>query len=229
MKKLITALMAGAVCVVGVASAATPAAPAATGEPGIGLTLKAGSTGFGGDLTFGMTENLNIRAGFSYLTWTQRGVGGDTDQKDVTLDLLNIPVTLDWHPITGNGFRISAGVMFNNDRGELSAPAGQSVTINDHDYRVSSLSGKIDFNRFGPYIGIGYGNAADTSARWHFATELGVAYIGSPNVALEATALDPAQQGALNNDIAAQINTYEDDVKPFKFYPVLTIGVSYTF
>jgi hypothetical protein len=22
---------------------------------------------------------------------------------------------------------------------------------------------------------------------------------------------------------------YEDDVKPFKFYPVLTIGVSYTF
>lgn len=212
--------------VVTTVSGAEVAAPA---HPGIGLTLNAGSLGAGGDLTIGLTENFNLRAGVGFFSWKLTGVGGDTDKKDVKLDLLNIPVTLDWHPITGNGFRISAGVMFNNDRGEITAPAGQNVSINDHDYRVSSLSGKIDFNRFGPYLGIGYGNAADTSAHWHFATDLGVAYIGSPNVSLEATALNPAEQGALNSDVAAQITKYQDDVKPFKFYPVLTIGVSYTF
>ena len=226
MKRLMAGLMVGAVCVAGVAQAAA-VAPAA--EPGIGLTLKAGSTGVGGDLTVGLTENLNVRAGLSFFTWTQEDVGGGNDKKDLKLDLLNVPITLDWYPITGNGFRISAGVMFNNDRGEVSAKSGQNVSINDHDYLVSSLSGKIDFNRFGPYLGIGYGNAADTSAHWHFSTDLGVAYIGAPNISLEATALDPAQQGALDSDLAAQRQKYEDDAKPFKFYPVLTIGVSYTF
>jgi len=225
MNKLIAGLMVGAVCAAGVASAA----PAATAEPGLGLTLKAGTTGVGGDLTVGLTPNFNIRAGIGYFTWTQNDVGGDTDKKDVKVDLLNIPITLDWHPITGNGFRVSAGVLFDNNRGEISASSGQSVTINDHDYVVSSLNGKIDFNHVGPYIGIGYGNAADTSSHWHFSSDLGVVYLGSPNVSLEATAADPSQQGALNNDVAAQISKYQDDVKAFKFYPVLTIGVSYTF
>ena len=229
MKKLIVVGLMSVLFAAGVASAAEAAPAAATSNPGIGLTLKGGSTGFGGDLTFGLTENLNVRAGIGFFTWTQKGVGGDTDKKDVSLDLLNIPITLDWHPITGNGFRISAGVLFNNDRGEISAPSGQNVTLNDHDYLVSSLSGKVSFNRVGPYIGIGYGNAADTSSHWHFSTDLGVAYLGSPSISLDATALDPAQQGALNSDIAAQVKTYEDDAKPFQFYPILTIGVSYTF
>jgi len=226
MKKLMLGMLLTAVGAAGVASAA---APAPAPEPGIGLSLTAGSLGVGGDLTVGLTENLNIRAGLSYFTWTQEGVGGGNDKKDLKLDLLNVPITLDWHPITGNGFRISAGVMFNNDRGEVSAKNGQTVSINDVDYQVSGLSGKIDFNRFGPYLGIGYGNAADTSAHWHFSSDLGVAYIGTPNVTLDATALDPAQQAALNSDVAAQIGKYQDDVKWAKFYPVLSIGVSYTF
>ena len=221
--------MVTAICATGVVQAAEAETPAQPGT-GIGLTLKVGTTGVGGDLTWGLTENFNIRAGFGYFTLTQKNVGGDeNDQKDVKLDLLNIPITLDWYPITGNGFRISAGALFNNNRGEISAQSGQSVSINDHDYLVSSMSGKIDFNHIGPYLGIGYGNAADTSAHWHFSSDLGVAYLGSPNVTLDATALDPAQQGALNNDIAAQINKYQDDVRPFKFYPVLTLGVSYAF
>jgi hypothetical protein len=226
MKKLFAGLMVVVVCTVHITRAAEELKPS---HPGIGLSLKAGSLGVGGDLTLGLTPNLNIRAGIGYFTWTQEGVGGGNDKKDVKLDLLNVPVTLDWHPVTGNGFRISAGVMFNNDRGEISAKSGQNVSINDHDYLVSSLSGKIDFNQFGPYLGIGYGNAADTSSHWHCAIDLGVAYIGSPNVTLAATALNPAQQAALDSDVATQINKYEDDVKPFKFYPVLTIGFSYTF
>lgn len=228
MKKLMLGLMLMAVGAAGVASAAAPA-PAPEPDPGIGLSLTVGSLGVGGDVTVGLTENLNIRAGLSYFTWTQDGVGGGNDQKDLKLDLLNVPITLDWHPLTGNGFRISAGVMFNNDSGEVSAKNGQTVSINDVDYQVSALNGKIDFNHVGPYLGIGYGNAADTSAHWHFSSDLGVVYLGLPSVTLEATALDPAQQDALNSDVAAQINKYQDDAKWAKFYPVLSIGVSYTF
>lgn len=217
------------VAVIGAGNIAWTAEPAASAPPGIGLSLKVGSLGAGGDLTLGISENFNMRAGIGYFTWTHHFNDSATDQKDLKLDLLNIPITLDWHPITGNGFRISAGVMFNNDRGELSATAGQSISINDHDYIVSAFNGTVDFNRMGPYLGIGYGNAADTSAHWHCAIDLGVVYVGTPNIALSATAANPAQQAALDSDLVAQTAKYEDDAKPFKFYPVLSLGFSYTF
>ena len=223
-------LMPGwAVAVLLVAQVAQAAETATTAQSGVGLTLKVGSTGVGGDVTVGLTENLNIRAGVAYFTWTQDNVGGGTDKKDFKLDLLNVPITLDWHPITGNGFRISAGVMFNNDRGEISAKNGQTVSINDRDYVVSSFSGKVDFNKVGPYLGIGYGNAADTSAHWHFSSDLGVVFVGAPNVSLDATALNPAEQPALNADVEQQRQKYSDDAKPFQVYPVVSFGVSYTF
>ena len=209
--------------------AAQAAESVTTSQPGMGLTLKVGSTGVGGDLTVGLTENLNIRAGIAYFTWTQEDVGGGNDKKDFKLDLLNVPITLDWHPISGNGFRISAGVMFNNDRGEISAKSGQTVSINDRDYVVSSLNGTVDFNKIGPYLGIGYGNAADTSAHWHFSSDLGVVFVGAPNVTLAATALNPAEQPALNADVEQQRQKYSDDAKPFQVYPVVSFGVSYTF
>ncbi len=228
MKKIIAIYLMSLLFAAGVASAAGTA-PAAAAEPGIGLTLKAGTTGLGGELTYGLTENLNLRGGIGVFSWTLHMLENGTDMKDLKVDLLNIPLTLDWHPITGNGFRISAGVMFNNDRGELSAAAGESVSLNDHEYIVSDLHGKVTFNSVGPYLGIGYGNAADTSSHFHICTDLGVVYIGAPKISLDATAQDPSQQDALNSDIAAQLEKYRHDFKAFQFYPVLAIGISYTF
>ena len=192
--------------------------------------MKAGTTGFGGDLTWGFSENFNIRAGIGYFAMKVHFVDSDqNDQKDAQINLLNLPITLDWYPITGNGFRLSAGVLFNNNYADINVNSGQDVSINDNHYIVSSLNGKVDFNRIAPYIGIGYGNAADTSAHWHFSSDLGVAFVGTPTITLDATALDPSQQDALNNDLVAQRNKYQDDAKPFKFYPVISIGISYTF
>jgi hypothetical protein len=226
MKSTVAGLLAAMVCAAHLAQAADELKPS---HVGVGLSLKAGSLGAGGDLTVGVTENFNLRAGVGFFTWTHQFNEEANDHKQLKLDLLNIPLTVDWHPITGNGFRISAGVMFNNDRGELSAQSGQSISINEHDYVVTAFSGKVDFGRIGPYLGIGYGNAADTSSHWHCALDLGVVYVGTPNITLSATAADPAQQAALNSDLSTQTTTWLKDIEPFKFYPVLSLGFSYTF
>jgi len=199
-------------------------------QAGVGLTLKAGTTGVGGDLTFRLNENLNLRAGVSYFSMTK-----DVNESDGEINLLNVPVLVDWHPSKNSGFRISAGAMFSDNYLKLSADKGQTVNINDHDYMVTSLKGKIDFdNTIGPYLGIGWGNAVDTSSRWHFAADIGVAFIGSPNATLDAK-LDPADpdltntQTTLDAAIKKQKSTYEDDYSQFQVYPVLTIGLSYSF
>ena len=196
-------------------------------QAGVGLTLKAGTTGIGGDLTFRLNDNLNLRAGVSYFNTTQ-----NTDDADGELNLLNVPVLIDWHPFTNSGFRISTGAMFSDNYLKLSADKGQTVNIDDTDYQVDTLKGKIDFdNTISPYLGIGWGNAVDTSSRWHFSTDIGVAFVSSPNVTLDAKidALDTHTQAQLDAAIAKQKDTYKDDYSQFQIFPVLTIGLSYAF
>ena len=93
----------------------------------------------------------------------------------------------------------------------------------------NGADGKITFNTFSPYIGIGYGNAADTSGRWHFACDLGVMFQGSPKVEVNAVAANPLLQAALDADLDAEVDEMEDDFKDFTMYPVVSFGISYTF
>jgi hypothetical protein len=217
MKKLknVCAALVGFVVILGFGSMA---------QAGVGLTLKAGTTGVGGDVTFKLNDNLNLRAGVSALNTTQ-----DVNEADADINLLNIPILLDWHPFKDSGFRVSGGVMFTDNYLKI-ADQDQTVTINDVDYSVTDIHGKIDFdNTVGPYLGIGWGNAVHTSSHWYFSADLGVVFVGSPDISLRATASDPTLQTELNNNIAEQIKTYKDDADQFPFYPVLTIGLSYSF
>ncbi|MFA5393375.1 MAG: hypothetical protein WC081_01010 [Candidatus Ratteibacteria bacterium] len=193
-------------------------------QAGVGLTLKGGTTGAGGDLTFKLNDNLNLRAGVSAFNTTQ-----DINEADADINLLNVPILLDWHPFKDSGFRVSGGVMFTDNYLKIS-DQNKTVTINDVDYAVTDIRGKIDFdNTVGPYIGIGWGNAVHASSHWYFSADLGVAYVGSPDVSLRATASDPLLQTELDNNIAEQIKTYKDDADQFQLYPVITIGLSYSF
>jgi len=142
--------------------------------------------------------------------------------------LLNVPVFLDWYPLVNSGFRVSTGALFNDNYLAISAQ-NQIVTVNNIEYAVTGLRGKIDFsNKISPYLGIGWGNAVNNSSRWNFFLDLGVAFVGSPNVKLNATASNPALQTELDNNIKKQIRKYKDDASQFQFCPVLNFGLSYS-
>ena len=136
---------------------------------------------------------------------------------------------IDWHPF-GGGFRLSLGAFYTDNY--VSAKAkDQTVTINDREYTVSNLSGKISLkNNFAPYFGIGIGNAINKSnRRLHFSLDIGVMYSGSPDISLTATASDPLLQAQLNQDIEEQKKKFKDEADNYKFYPVITFGISYAF
>jgi len=205
-----------------------------TARAAVGVTAKVGTLGLGGDVTVSLFEPLNIRAGGNILRYEWDGEsnasGGDTaDKIKLKLNMENFPVLLDLHPFSGSGFRISGGAVFNNNEVTLSAVPGRTVEINDREYSITSLDGKIDFSKVAPYVGIGYGNAADRSSNWHFACEFGVMFMGTPEVTLHATASDPGLQPQLDADVEEQKKKYEDDVNILRIYPVISVGVSYTF
>jgi len=140
----------------------------------VGFGLKVGTTGSGFDLTFGLREKLNSRTGVSYYNISGKLEKADARIEDSELNLLNSPFLIDWHPF-GGGFRFSLGAFYTDTY--VSAKArDQEVAINDREYRVSNLSGKISLkNNFALYFGIGIGNAINKSnRRLHFSLDIGV-------------------------------------------------------
>jgi hypothetical protein len=189
-----------------------------------GVTAKVGTLGFGGDLTLRMGRYLSLRGGYNQLD-----LEGDItlDETDVRGDLnwQSIPLLLDVHPFA-NGFRVSGGVVRNNNELLLSADSGDILTIGGIDFEVDDLDGIVEFDKTSYYAGIGYGAAAGKDGRWHFSCDFGVMFQGEPQVDATAVAADPRYQDVLDVALEEELDKYRDDIKNFQYYPVVSIGVS---
>jgi len=196
----------------------------------VGASLKVGTTGLGADVTVGVSDQFNVRAGLSWLSLTFEPDDEEGDDENITikLRLQTIPLLGDWHPFAGN-FRVSGGLMLNDNNVSLAAAPGDEIEFNEVDYRVESFSMDISFNQFSPYLGIGYGNAAKEGRRLVFALDLGIMYHGAPKVSARAIASDPAQQSNLDRDLDIEIADLRDDASAFRIYPVMSFGLSYRF
>ncbi len=194
---------------------------------GLGVTAKIGTLGPGVDVTLGLNRYLAVRAVYSQLNLDPLV---RTDDQDISFDLnwLNYGGLVDLH-VAGGGFRISGGVMANNNDFKATADLNRSVKINDHDYSLDAFNGEMTFAKWAPYVGIGYGAAAGRDGRIHFACDFGVMFQKQPDITLVGTASDPALQAILNDDLAAEVEKRRDDLKWFAFYPVINVGVSVRF
>jgi hypothetical protein len=195
---------------------------------GIALGAKVGTTGLGLEATLGMTETLNLRGGvygFKYgYDFEEDGIDYNGD-----LDLKSAAALLDWHP-GGRGFRVSAGVFGNGN--ELKGRAQADNLEIGTDFYDARINANIDWNDFAPYLGIGYGNAVK-GGRLSFALDAGVMFTGSPDVQLDGTlAGGGAQQGVqerFEEDLRLEEQSLKDDLSDFKYYPVVSLGVTYRF
>jgi len=192
----------------------------------VGVTAKVGTLGFGGDVTLPVISNVNVRAGYN---GADLKVNVDLDQATCEGDFKwsSIPILLDWHP-AGGEFRLSAGVIINNNEVGLSATPKENFELNGTDYSITGLDGSITFNQVAAYVGIGSGNAVG-DGRVHFAFDLGVMFQGKPKAEATATAANPALQSALNADLQVEVNDFQKDLDSFIIYPVLSMGISFTF
>jgi hypothetical protein len=194
---------------------------------GVGVTAKIGTLGYGADLTIGLGPYLGIRGGYNTYAY-EREVTRDEATVQGRLDWETIPLLLDVHPF-GGGFRISGGPVINNNRIDVTADVNEPLKLEDTEYQIDDLSGSVTFDRTSYYLGLGYGNAAGKDGRWHFYCDFGVMYHGEPQLDAHATASDPVVQEALNVALQSEVDKARDDVKSYKYYPVIALGVSFAF
>lgn len=196
---------------------------APTAAQSIGAGVSVGTNGLGLQLTAGFTEKLNARVGGHFFSAEMEG---DTDLDDTNMfytadgNLSFVSGIVDFHP-TGGSFRISAGAFYNTLTGGGSVTPNEDIDVEGRAYtpsEVGTLAVDVDFDsKIAPYAGLGFGNAI-SGGRFGFTLDLGVLYVGSPNVDLTASGmLTPTAS-------AEQEQQIERNLESVKWYPVINLG-----
>lgn len=184
-----------------------------------GIGVRAGTTGIGADIAWGIAPTLSARVGYSALRWSY-----DTDTSDFSYDgklkLANLNGMLDFHPL-GPVFRLTGGVILNDNKYDVTGrpTAGGG-----------SVSGTVEAGRSAaPYLGIGWGTVAGAGINLY--ADLGIMFMGSPKARLSAdcAGLSAAACASLQGRVAAEQARLEDELERFKYYPVLNVGLTIGF
>ena len=202
--------------------------------------VRAGTLGFGVEATQSLHRKLNTRIGLNTLA---KSLDNSSDGVDYTadLDFKTVTALLDWHPFAGT-FYLSGGLVLNSSSISIkNKQITQTFTVGGTDYSSSDLQlrGDIGFQPLAPYFGLGW-RSAPSSRGLGLSAEIGVMYSGSPDIQLDATgtayvtsnpnntfnvAADPGFQDSLTKEELK----LEQDYSNFKYYPVLSLGVTYAF
>lgn len=196
-------------------------------EGGVGVTPKIGTLGYGVDVSVSVATQLNVRAGFQTMTYNW-AVEMDRARLDGNVELKTIPILLDYYP-GGGTFRISGGVMINDNKVVLSVDPNEPVELEGTKYRIDRLDGEIGFDQLAWYVGIGCGNAA-AGGRVQFACDVGFMYHGAPQTTARAEANLPGPLKAqLDRDLETERVQFEEDISSLVLYPVVMVGILFAF
>ncbi len=196
--------------------------------------LKIGTLGVGIDVSRMVDKDIALRANINGLTYNRNDILDDVPYEG-DIKLLTIGLLADYYPSESN-FRLSAGVYYNNNNLSATATPGatETIEIGNNTYTgsdIGSMNTGMDFNALSPYIGIGWGNKP-SKGNWSFSFDLGVLYQGAPNIDVEAVPnplLPEAVKNQLAQDIEVERQNLESDLDKYRWYPVVMLGVSYTF
>lgn len=210
------------------ASIVSPHAASAQ-STGISVGLGISTLGGGTNLNFKLQNNLNLRLDGNYLSLSH-GDTYDSVPYDLDIDLRSVGAVLDLHPF-GNGFHVSGGVYWNGNRADLSSTPSSNVTVGNTTYtaaQVGSLRGELEYNSVAPYVGLGYDSGFKRQSPFSFSIRAGLFYMGEAKVNLSSSGT-LSGNAAFQADLAREVDTLEDDLDVFGFYPAISVGVRLRF
>ncbi|MFQ5679718.1 MAG: hypothetical protein ACE5HP_09710 [Gemmatimonadota bacterium] len=197
--------------------------PATARAQSLGIAPHVGTLGVGIDIATAPSDRVSLRGGVNFFPFDVDFTASDVD---LTLDLPSPQLTALLDLFLVGGVRLSGGLLISRDDVNLRGDFGGSVNLGGTTYtasEVGSLSGAIVTNEVSPYVGFGIGKVASRGVG--FLLDLGVAFQGRPRVGLTADGPITSLPSFLA-DLEAERQAIEDDVELFRYYPVLSVGLS---
>ena len=203
-------------------------------ESGLGLGLNIGTDGiFGIDVVYGISENLNVRAGynhnaFSYANETTPEQFGFTDEAfeyETEFDLNTIELGVDLTPIPGQRWlRLSGGVQFALSKSAVATLAFKEpqqfndLVLTPEELGTFTIS-YTNQNDVMPYVTLGFGPTLPWK-KFAVNFDVGGLYRGKPQITTVGTGLieDNAELGEV-----LTVNAEGD----LKWHPILALRLAY--
>lgn len=197
-------------------------------DPMVAVGPKIGTQGFGIEARTPINENLFARLGVNYFKYKKNLSKSSINYKG-NLTLLSVPLMVDYHPFDNSGFRLSAGIAYNGNKIDVKASPSAPVTVRGISYtpaQIGNISGKAKLgNALGGLLTLGYDSSFLGQNPLSFAFEAGIMYAGTPKASIKATGVAGTQTQFIS-DIKRDVNSA---LKYLKIFPVLSIGLKYSF
>jgi len=198
--------------------------PASLEAQDLRLAAKIGTTGVGGDLTYGINDYFDVRGSLGFLPY-ERDMDLSGIEYAVEFPSPNGLVVVDFFP-SGRRVRLTGGLFFSLSDAKFSASALSTTRIGARDYlplEVGIIKGEIKNSDLAPYLGIGLGDPMGIGVG--FFLDVGLAFRSAPEVTMKTSGFLKNDTSFLlqlereKNDIAE-----DSDVKFFQLYPVIALG-----
>ncbi|GGH69417.1 hypothetical protein HNQ91_002805 [Filimonas zeae] len=194
----------------------------------IALTL--GTQGVGVDFTQNVSFGVSVRLGASYLPFSYKysGLFGNvnSDVKLKTKNFANAHLLVDWFPFETLGLRVTPGVgyFFNAQSVATVTPKGNykygDIDITGED--IGTMTGTLEWKGLAPYLGAGWlFSFQEGESPISITVDLGTYYLSRPDATLTGTKL-------LENNSYNE-KRFQENVKNYRWLPVLQASLRYTF
>jgi hypothetical protein len=184
-------------------------------------------TFFGSSLGWRFSDHFGVRSGFDWFSFSRSQSLSDLKYK-VKLKMQSEPVFVDLYPWRDRSFRLSAGVLFNQNSLSGSLKPTSAVNLGGTVFpagTAGTLRLKIKQKPVSPVVAMG-GNLFyfDSAHQWGFSSEIGAYYAGKPDVDYKSTAAGAAsaaqaERQSIKNSIGNKLN----------IIPVIQTGINFSF
>jgi hypothetical protein len=183
------------------------------------------TNGWGAEAKYILNKRWTFRTGYEVLNYNY---SFKFDENNISYDATmsyktgGIPLLADFN--FSRHFYVSGGVMFNSFNPKINGYATSDlqygdITIGPEDIGDFKYTIKPEL-QVSPYGALGFRSFMGKRKRFVFNFEAGMYYLGSPEVEIEATGL----LSPTANPAHGQKETFENQLKQYKFYPVLKLG-----
>jgi hypothetical protein len=200
-------------------------APGAVAAQGLGFGAFGGTLGIGPEAAVGITDRVVFRGGYGFMPFEPSLTVSDLKLK------FNLPssfhIGLDLY--LNNTFRFGGGVLWRTEDPSVEGVFTTSQEIGGTTYspsQIGTLTGVFDGRDRAPYVLLGFGR--HTQPGIGLFLDLGVAFVGEPDITLDATggSLSPDTDASFRSALNQEATDMEQDAGSYlKLWPFLSLGV----
>lgn len=200
-------------------------------EQRVSVGAIAGTTGFGGDISWRFHKNLALSGRYTDGLDISTDFDDDGVDYDADFSMKASSLKVDYFPFGGRFF-LSAGAMLPDIAANVTGTPqdGNTFDLNGVNYSASQIGSVVGSatvaDSVQPYVGVGWRSSHQPG--FGFFSEFGVVAT-DVDVSLRTTSGLENLDAGLRNDLRAEEASLKDDIEKLPVFPVALFGISYTF